>query len=180
MTSEPDGAEEPDARGNGLRHDPIAKTGAWIKRMLDGHLNYFAVSGNHPACGGSSTSEVAVAHVAAGCAAKRHTSAGRGSSGSSSASFRQSGRYTRSHVTASTPTPEGAGAPAAHAGICAGGGDPTATAVTNSPLALRNPACPPVAPRRLFPSTTGCFQHKPFPASRPDRAHTSWLLSTAS
>jgi hypothetical protein len=47
-------------------------------------------------------------------------------------------------------------------------------------LALRNPACPPVAPRLLFPSTTGCFQHKPFPASRPDRAHTSWLLSTAS
>jgi RNA-directed DNA polymerase len=27
-------------------HDPIAKTGAWIKRQ--GHLNYFAVSGNHP------------------------------------------------------------------------------------------------------------------------------------
>ncbi len=29
-------------------HDPIAKTGAWIKRMPQGHLNYFAVSGNHP------------------------------------------------------------------------------------------------------------------------------------
>jgi RNA-directed DNA polymerase len=29
-------------------HDPIAKTGAWMKRMLQGHLNYFAVSGNHP------------------------------------------------------------------------------------------------------------------------------------
>jgi len=29
-------------------HDPIAKTGAWIKRTLQGHLNYFAVSGNHP------------------------------------------------------------------------------------------------------------------------------------
>jgi hypothetical protein len=28
--------------------DPIAKTGAWVKRMLQGHLNYFAVSGNHP------------------------------------------------------------------------------------------------------------------------------------
>jgi RNA-directed DNA polymerase len=28
-------------------HDPIAKTGAWMKRMLQGHLNYFAVSGNH-------------------------------------------------------------------------------------------------------------------------------------
>jgi RNA-directed DNA polymerase len=32
----------------GLMHDPIAKTGAWIKRMLDGHLNSFVVSGNHP------------------------------------------------------------------------------------------------------------------------------------
>jgi hypothetical protein len=29
-------------------HDPIAKTGAWMKRMLQGHLNYFAVPGNHP------------------------------------------------------------------------------------------------------------------------------------
>src|SRR6202795_3994897 len=29
-------------------HDPIAKTGAWMKQMLKGHLNYFAVSGNHP------------------------------------------------------------------------------------------------------------------------------------
>jgi hypothetical protein len=47
-------------------------------------------------------------------------------------------------------------------------------------LALRNPACPPAAPQLLFPSTTACFQHKPFPATRPDRAHTSWLLSTAS
>jgi hypothetical protein len=38
----------------GTIHDSIAKTGAWIKRMLQGHLNYFSVSGNHPACGGSS------------------------------------------------------------------------------------------------------------------------------
>ncbi len=29
-------------------HDPIAKTGIWVKQMLKGHLNYFAVSGNHP------------------------------------------------------------------------------------------------------------------------------------
>jgi RNA-directed DNA polymerase len=29
-------------------HDPIAKTGGWMKQMLQGHLNYFAVSGNHP------------------------------------------------------------------------------------------------------------------------------------
>jgi len=29
-------------------HDPIAKTGAWVKQMLQGHLNYFAVSGNDP------------------------------------------------------------------------------------------------------------------------------------
>src|SRR6266478_4283631 len=29
-------------------HDPIAKTGAWLKRMLKGHLNYYAVSGNSP------------------------------------------------------------------------------------------------------------------------------------
>ena len=29
-------------------HDPIARTGAWMKQMLQGHLNYFAVSGNDP------------------------------------------------------------------------------------------------------------------------------------
>jgi RNA-directed DNA polymerase len=29
-------------------HDPIAKIGAWVKQMLQGHLNYFAVSGNDP------------------------------------------------------------------------------------------------------------------------------------
>src|SRR6478752_4590876 len=31
-----------------IMHDPIAKTGALVKLMLKGHLNYFAVSGNHP------------------------------------------------------------------------------------------------------------------------------------
>ena len=29
-------------------HNPIAKTGAWLNRMLKGHLNYYAVSGNSP------------------------------------------------------------------------------------------------------------------------------------
>jgi RNA-directed DNA polymerase len=29
-------------------HDPIAKTGAWVQQLLRGHLNYYAVSGNHP------------------------------------------------------------------------------------------------------------------------------------
>jgi len=29
-------------------HDPIAKTGAWVKQMLQGHLNCYAVSGNYP------------------------------------------------------------------------------------------------------------------------------------
>jgi hypothetical protein len=28
-----------------IMHDPIAKTGTWVKQMLKGHLNYFAVSG---------------------------------------------------------------------------------------------------------------------------------------
>jgi hypothetical protein len=27
-------------------HNPIVKTGAWVRQMLQGHLNYFAVSGN--------------------------------------------------------------------------------------------------------------------------------------
>jgi hypothetical protein len=36
-------------------HDPIAKTGAWLHQMLKGYLNYYAVSGNSPSCGGTST-----------------------------------------------------------------------------------------------------------------------------
>ena len=27
-------------------HDPIVETGTWVWQMLNGHLNYFAVSGN--------------------------------------------------------------------------------------------------------------------------------------
>ena len=29
-------------------HDAIARTDAWMKQMLQGQLNYFAVSGNDP------------------------------------------------------------------------------------------------------------------------------------
>jgi hypothetical protein len=29
-------------------HDPIAKTGEWMKQLLQRHLNYYAVSGSHP------------------------------------------------------------------------------------------------------------------------------------
>ena len=44
---------------------------------------------------------------------------------------------------------------------------------------LRNPVGPPAVLRRSCPSTTGCSQHKHLPSSRRDRAHTSWLRSTA-
>ena len=27
-------------------HDPIAETGAWLRKVLTGHLNYYAVPGN--------------------------------------------------------------------------------------------------------------------------------------
>jgi RNA-directed DNA polymerase len=36
-------------------HDPITITGAWVKQMLQGHLNYYAVSAITRACGGSAT-----------------------------------------------------------------------------------------------------------------------------
>jgi hypothetical protein len=45
---------------------------------------------------------------------------------------------------------------------------------------LRNPAGPPAARRRFCPRTTGCFRRTPFPPRGCDRAHRSWLLSTAS
>jgi RNA-directed DNA polymerase len=46
-------------------HDPIAKTGAWIKLMLQGHLNDFEVLGNHPSLRWFLSAGVsAAAHVA--------------------------------------------------------------------------------------------------------------------
>ena len=29
-------------------HRPIVETGAWLQRVLRGHLNYYAVPGNQP------------------------------------------------------------------------------------------------------------------------------------
>jgi hypothetical protein len=65
-------------------------------------------------------------------AAKRHASAGRGSSRLSPASFRQSELYTRCLVTASTPEPEGGArcVSSARRYLCGGRGEilvPTAT-----------------------------------------------------
>jgi hypothetical protein len=67
-----------------------------------------------------------------GGAAKRHASAGRGSSSSSPASFRRSELYTRCPVTASTPEPEGGArcVSSARRDLCGGRGEilvPTAT-----------------------------------------------------
>src|SRR6267143_7204039 len=71
-------------------------------------------------------------------AAKRHASAGRGSSSSSPVSFRQSEPYTRCLVTASTPEPEGGArcVSSARRDLCRGRGEilvPTATIAMHSP-----------------------------------------------
>src|SRR2546428_4085112 len=90
-----------------IMHDPIAKTGAWVKQMLKGHLNYFAVSGNHPSLWWffNKVKRLWLASL------KRRSQTARlsweRSSSASPASFRQSERYTRCLVTASTPEPEG-------------------------------------------------------------------------
>src|SRR5258708_24470039 len=84
-------------------HDPIAKTGAWVKRMLQGHLNYFAVSGNHPSLWWflNKVKRLWLTSL------KRRSQTARlsweSSSGSSPASFRRSGRYTHCHLPPSTP-----------------------------------------------------------------------------
>src|ERR1700726_847921 len=76
----------------------------------------------HVAQGTSDSEEESKLRAALSGAAKRHASAGRGSSSSSPVSFRQSEPYTRCLVTVLITEPEGgAGALAAHAGICAGG-----------------------------------------------------------
>src|SRR5215831_2744955 len=84
--------------------------------MLQGHLNYYAVSGNHPS------------------AARRRISPGSASSGLWIASSRQSRCYTRCLFTASTPEPEGGArcVSSARRDLCGGRGVilvPTATEV---------------------------------------------------
>src|ERR1700694_2743845 len=59
------------------------------------------------ACGGCSTRGSGSGSHRSSGAARRHVSAGRGSSSSSPVSFRQSEPYTRCLVTALTPEPEG-------------------------------------------------------------------------
>ena len=31
-----------------IMHNSVARTGAWVRQMLKGHLNYYAVPGNDP------------------------------------------------------------------------------------------------------------------------------------
>src|SRR5215813_7748659 len=88
-------------------HDPIAKTGAWVKQMLQGHLNYYAASGNHPSMWWFCNQVRWLWLKSLGDAARRRASLGSASSGSLPASFRQSRYYTRYLFTASTPKPEG-------------------------------------------------------------------------
>jgi hypothetical protein len=75
-------------------HGPLVQTGAWVQ-MLQGHLNYYAVSGNHPSmwwfC-----NQVRLLWRRFGDEARRPISPGSASSVSSNASFRQSRHYIRS------------------------------------------------------------------------------------
>jgi hypothetical protein len=121
-------------------HDPIAKTGAWVKQMLTGHLNYFAVSGNHPSLWWFFNKVSGSGSHRSSDAAKRHASAGRGSSSSSPASFRQSELYTRclSPLRRQNPRQE-PGALAAHAGICAGGEEKSSSLPRPFQLFSRSP-----------------------------------------
>jgi RNA-directed DNA polymerase len=98
-------------------HDPIAETGVWVKQMLQGHLNYYAVSGNHPSigsairCGGFVSERF-------GDGVRKQNSPGSASSVSSIASFRQSRHSTRALSPLRPQNPrEEPGAFAALAGI---------------------------------------------------------------
>ena len=65
-----------------IMHDPIAKTGAWVKRMLQGHLNYFAVSGNHPSLWWflNKVKRLWLASLKLGVSPERHGAGGHGPS----------------------------------------------------------------------------------------------------
>src|SRR5262245_20069622 len=88
-------------------HDPIAKTGAWVKQLLQGHLNYYAVSGNHPSLWWFCNQvrwlwlkSLRRRSQKARLSWERHTRI-------VDRFFRQSRCYTRCLLTASTPKPEG-------------------------------------------------------------------------
>ena len=113
-------------------HDPIAKTGDWIKRMLQGRLNYFAVSGNHPSLRWFFKKVRGLWLMAL----RRRSQTARLSWEKFirlvAPFFRQSGRYMPCRVTASTLKPEGGArcVSSARRDLCGGRGPilvPTAT-----------------------------------------------------
>jgi hypothetical protein len=113
-------------------HDPIATTGSWVKQVLQGHLNYYAVSGNHPRMWWFCNQVRGYWLSRSNDAARKRISPGSASSGSWIASSRQSWCYTRCLCTASTPEPEGGArcVSSARRDLCGGRGAilvPTAT-----------------------------------------------------
>ena len=88
-------------------HDPIAKTGTWVKQMLQGRLNYYAVSGNHPSLWWFCNQVGWLWLKSLRRRSQKARSLGSASSASLPASFRQSRCYIRCLFTASTPKPEG-------------------------------------------------------------------------
>src|ERR1700716_2972182 len=103
-------------------HDPVARTGVWIQQMLQGHLNYFAVSGNHPSLWWYQQGEAALARVAQAAQPNGTPQLGE---------VHPARRPLLSANQDATPAAvsplrrqnprEEPGALAAHAGICAGG-----------------------------------------------------------
>ena len=105
-------------------HDPIAKTGGWMKQMLQGHLNYFAVSGDDKSLVVLRQGEASLARVAEAAQPNCRLRLGE---------VHPARRPLLSANQEATPAAmsplrrqnprEEPGALAAHAGICAGGGE---------------------------------------------------------
>ena len=149
-------------------HDPIAKTGGWMKQMLQGHLNYFAISGNHPSLWWF-FNKVRWLWLAA---LKRRSQKARLSWEKFvrlvARFFRQSRRYTLCHVTASTPKPEGGArcVSSARRDRCGGRG---AILVPTATVAIAAQQVHPVVPtahrlsRRKFPPALSRNYSLPLP-----------------
>jgi len=131
-------------------HDPIVKTGAWVTQMLQGHLNYFAVSGNDPSQWWF-FKEVRWRWLKS---LKRRSQNSRLTwekfTGSWTASFRRLGYYIQCPATASTPQPEGGArcVSSARRDLCGGRGAilvPTATLACSTSLRCSDSRSPHMA-----------------------------------
>ena len=86
---------------------PIGETGRWLRRVIQGHMNYFAVSGNGRGCRGSCSGYLGYGSRCSGVEANATECPGHASLRSVTSSFRKSVSCIHNRCIVLTPEPEG-------------------------------------------------------------------------